>query len=405
MLLVAKKLFCTLWNLAPTQTHTELAMQCFHCVDFVFAVCQAYAFIVGVGGMASIATMAVIALDRYRAILIHNPKAQTSFTSRRRRKALWIIFIWLYAASWVLPPFFGFGAYVVGPAGISCSFQCIPGEPGDDPHTVPYVLTLFTGGFVLPLVLIVCCYSVLYGKVLSHEVQFRNSSLRLGSRAQGRKRADIKIAKISVIVVALFCLSWLPFSFYSLLCTFGLCNFFTPLGAVTVTMVGKFSFMISPMLYAFSHPVLRKTSACCDTPRSRKDSAESNLSRLATLQRTSFEKWKRRCENSLVLRSEGSVEISLFLLAVEKSVRAQNLHTENPTPKRHASFWVCLPNALQKIISAGIECDWLDVVVYFGWGLKKSVQKTLCTAKTKRMFLSVKITLKSLEFVFFWGGG
>merc|ERR1712212_622268 len=70
--------------------------------------CQLYAFIGSICGLASISTMVFITEDRYKVIVKGiSGKPLTSGGAFLR-----ILFIWVFAALWTLPPFFGWNRYV-----------------------------------------------------------------------------------------------------------------------------------------------------------------------------------------------------------------------------------------------------------------------------------------------------
>ena len=222
--------------------------------DFFFLVCQVYGFTVGLGGMCSIGSMAAIAINRYQAIV-----KIYQHSSSARRDAVWITITWLYAAFWVGLPFFGFGSYVKNSYGIACTFEYIARDRGD----TSFVVTLFVGGFIMPLTAIIYCYSAIFLKTFKNEINFMVKRSHADFRAEGRRRADIKVAKVSVIVVVLFCASWLPFAIITLLGAFGHYSLITPQVDITLEFIGKASVIISPIVYSFGHPVLRKSCLKC----------------------------------------------------------------------------------------------------------------------------------------------
>ena len=204
--------------------------------------------------MCSIGSMAAIAINRYQAIV-----RIYQHSSSARRDAVWITITWLYAAFWVGLPFFGFGSYVKNSYGIACTFEYIARDRGD----TSFVVTLFVGGFVMPLTAIIYCYAAIFLKTFKNEINFMVKRSHADFRAEGRRRADIKVAKVSVIVVALFCASWLPFAIITLLGAFGQYALITPQVDITLEFIGKTSVIISPIVYSFGHPVLRKSCLKC----------------------------------------------------------------------------------------------------------------------------------------------
>lgn len=66
--------------------------------------CEFYAFCGAVFGITSMITLTAIALDRY--LVITRPLATIGMGSKRRT-AIVLLGVWLYALVWSLPPFFG----------------------------------------------------------------------------------------------------------------------------------------------------------------------------------------------------------------------------------------------------------------------------------------------------------
>ena len=179
---------------------------------------------------------------------------------------MWITSIWLYAAVWVGLPFVGFGSYVTSSYGISCTFNYI----AVDRSTTLFVVTIFAGGFILPLTVIVRCYAAIFLKVFNNEVRFKLSESLLDVRTKGRRRVDVKIAKVSAAVVLFFCTSWLPFAVIALVCAFGHYQLITPQTDMTLCLLGKASVIISPIVYTIGHPVLKQTFVCCKQAAERR---------------------------------------------------------------------------------------------------------------------------------------
>ena len=220
-----------------------------------FIVCQAYGFAVGLGGMCSISSMAGIALDRYRAIV----KGVHHHTCSARHGVIWVMLIWSYAGVWVGLPFVGFGSYVENSYGIACSFKYI----GNDRSTTLFVVTIFVGGFILPFTMILWCYTAIFLKVFKNEVRLNFRKSLSDFRAVGRRRADLKIAKVSAVVVLFFCVSWMPLAVIALLCAFGHNQLITPQIDIATELLGKASVIVSPIVYTAGHPVLKKTFMYC----------------------------------------------------------------------------------------------------------------------------------------------
>lgn len=73
--------------------------------------CEFYAFCGALFGITSMITLMAIALDRY--LVITHPLATIGVVSKRRA-ALVLLGVWLYALAWSLPPFFGWSKWTGG---------------------------------------------------------------------------------------------------------------------------------------------------------------------------------------------------------------------------------------------------------------------------------------------------
>lgn len=76
--------------------------------------CEFYAFCGALFGITSMITLTAIALDRY--LVITRPLAAIGVVSKRRA-ALVLLGVWLYALAWSLPPFFGWSKWAGGIGG------------------------------------------------------------------------------------------------------------------------------------------------------------------------------------------------------------------------------------------------------------------------------------------------
>lgn len=70
--------------------------------------CEFYAFCGALFGITSMITLMAIALDRY--LVITHPLTAIGVVSKRRA-ALVLLGVWLYALAWSLPPFFGWSKW------------------------------------------------------------------------------------------------------------------------------------------------------------------------------------------------------------------------------------------------------------------------------------------------------
>ncbi|MPC89965.1 rhodopsin [Portunus trituberculatus] len=112
-------------------------------------------------GTVSIISLALIALDRYRAIM--SPFGSTRLSMRRA--AWWVCGVWVYSVSWCILPFLGWNQYVLEGFLTSCSFDYL----SDDLWSKSYIVMLFLAAYALPLGVISYCYFYIMSSVKQHD--------------------------------------------------------------------------------------------------------------------------------------------------------------------------------------------------------------------------------------------
>ncbi|XP_029691349.1 melanopsin-A isoform X2 [Takifugu rubripes] len=185
--------------------------------------CELYAFCGALFGICSMITLTVIAIDRY--FVITRPLTSIGVLSRKRAFVI-LMTVWIYSLGWSLPPFFGWSAYV--PEGLltSCTWDYMTFSPS----VRAYTMLLFIFVFFLPLFIIIYCYFFIFrairatnkavGKVNGsvHSHSRRRESVKNFQRLQN----EWKMAKIALMVILLYVISWSPYSCVALTAFAGL---------------------------------------------------------------------------------------------------------------------------------------------------------------------------------------
>ncbi|XP_063840017.1 LOW QUALITY PROTEIN: melanopsin-A-like [Scylla paramamosain] len=163
-------------------------------------------------GTVSIVTLALIALDRYNAIV--NPYTVT-FTSRLQgwrlsyeRAVAWAAGSWAYAAVWCCPPLLGWNQYVLEGFLTSCTFDYLTEEP----WSRIYVFLLFVFAYVVPLTVITVCYSLIYFSVFRHDHLLVRDNVLTKSTCWTLHRRETQLARVVVISVLFWALAWTPYA-------------------------------------------------------------------------------------------------------------------------------------------------------------------------------------------------
>ncbi|XP_076980562.1 melanopsin [Tamandua tetradactyla] len=220
--------------------------------------CEFYAFCGALFGITSMITLMAISLDRYLAIT--HPLATVGMVSKRRA-ALVLLGVWLYALAWSLPPFFGWSAYV--PEGLltSCSWDYMSFTPS----VRAYTMLLFCFVFFLPLLVIVYCYVCIFKAIRETGGALRNFGTGNGASELPRRRRQLqgewKTAKIMLLVTLLFVLSWAPYSTVALVAFAGYAHVLTPYMNSVPAVIAKASAIHNPIVYAITHPKYRMAIA------------------------------------------------------------------------------------------------------------------------------------------------
>ncbi|XP_047617808.1 melanopsin isoform X1 [Phacochoerus africanus] len=220
--------------------------------------CEFYAFCGAVFGITSMITLTAIALDRY--LVITHPLATVGMVSKRRA-ALVLLGVWLYALAWSLPPFFGWSAYV--PEGLltSCSWDYMSFTP----KVRAYTMLLFCFVFLLPLLVIIYSYIFIFKAIreTGQALQTFGACERRGKCPRQRQRLqnEWKMAKIELLVILLFVLSWAPYSTVALMGFAGYGHVLTPYVNSVPAVIAKASAIYNPIIYAITHPKYRMAIA------------------------------------------------------------------------------------------------------------------------------------------------
>uniref|UniRef100_A0A674HYX6 Opsin 4 n=1 Tax=Terrapene triunguis TaxID=2587831 RepID=A0A674HYX6_9SAUR len=240
--------------------------------------CELYAFCGALFGITSMITLMAIALDRY--FVITRPLA--SIVVMSKKKALIILLgVWLYSLAWSLPPFFGWSAYV--PEGLltSCSWDYVTFTPS----VRAYTMLLFCFVFFIPLIAIIYSYVFIFKAIKNTNEAVQNigsDANKVSQRQYQRMKNEWKMAKIALIVILLYVISWAPYSVVALVAFAGYSHLLTPFMNTVPAVIAKASAIHNPIIYAITHPKYRMAIAKyvpCLRPLlrvSRKDSKSSS---------------------------------------------------------------------------------------------------------------------------------
>ncbi|XP_051530713.1 melanopsin-A-like [Myxocyprinus asiaticus] len=220
--------------------------------------CELYAFCGALFGICSMITLMIIAVDRY--FVITRPLASIGVMSRKRALVI-LAAAWVYSMGWSLPPFFGWSAYV--PEGLltSCSWDYMTFSPS----VRAYTMLLFTFVFFIPLFVIMYCYFFIFRAIRDTNRAVGKINGEGGPKDSIRKlhrmKNDWKMAKIALIVILLYVISWSPYSCVALTAFAGYADILTPYMNSVPAVIAKASAIHNPIIYAITHPKYRSAIA------------------------------------------------------------------------------------------------------------------------------------------------
>ncbi|XP_067996128.1 melanopsin isoform X1 [Melanerpes formicivorus] len=220
--------------------------------------CELYAFCGALFGITSMITLMVIALDRY--FVITKPLPSVGVTSKKKALII-LVGVWLYSLAWSLPPFFGWSAYV--PEGLltSCSWDYMTFTPSFRAYT----MLLFCFVFFIPLIAIIYSYVFIFEAIKKANRSIQTFGCKHGNKESQkqyqRMKNEWKMAKIALIVILLYVISWSPYSVVALVAFAGYSHILTPFVNSIPAVIAKASVIHNPIIYAIIHPKYRTAIA------------------------------------------------------------------------------------------------------------------------------------------------
>ncbi|TSK82152.1 Melanopsin [Bagarius yarrelli] len=212
--------------------------------------CELYAFCGALFGICSMMTLTSIAVDR--CLVITRPFALLG-QGNRGRSATVLALLWLYALGWSLPPFFGWSAYVPEGLQTSCSWDYMSFTPS----VRTYTILLFIFVFFIPLITITTCYLAIFRAIQKTSRELKRLDSSETCKVLESIKTEWKMAKVALLVITLFVISWLPYSVVALTATAGYAHILTPYMNSIPVVIAKASAIHNPIIYAITHPTYR----------------------------------------------------------------------------------------------------------------------------------------------------
>ncbi|XP_062406265.1 opsin 8, group member b [Sardina pilchardus] len=201
--------------------------------------CRYYGFMGFFFGLASIATLTVMAVVRF--IVSTNLQSPKERVSMRNAKQL-VLGTWLYALLWSVFPFVGWGEYGPEPFGLSCTLAWA--NMRHIHNGFSFVISMFSMNLATPAVVIITCYA---GIALRLRVTFKsiNSFNQLPNAVKMQKR----LVLIAVFISMGFLGSWTPYGMMSLWSAYNDSSSIPPIVSLLPCLFAKTSTVYNPLIY------------------------------------------------------------------------------------------------------------------------------------------------------------
>ena len=171
------------------------------------AACKLSIFAADVSTLVSVQSLLLIAVDRFVAVVF--PLRSPLISSKQCR--YFILVIWIVAMA-VHCPYLIALKVVEYPEGLFCQLQ-LNDTFGESLSWQTYLLGLILVAYCVPLVLIAILYFAIALRIKSQKVPGEQSA----NARERRLKKERNVLKMSVAIVLVFAVCWLPFSIYTLL--------------------------------------------------------------------------------------------------------------------------------------------------------------------------------------------
>ncbi|XP_014672862.1 PREDICTED: neuropeptide FF receptor 2-like [Priapulus caudatus] len=216
-------------------------------------VCKVVTWLQGVSVSVSVTTLAAISLERYFAIC-YPIRYQMSLQIARRV----IVCTWIYSCAAFVPWLVYYHLFTPYPQRLPDIEQCRDWWPSPLARTLHYLFVTFFATYFLPLLIISGTYMMIFARVWRREIPGDATTARYYDKLASKQK--VKVAKMVLIVVCMFALSWLPLHVLYMLSMFGAVPYATMSEAgkhayryvqVFVLWLGIANSSVNPVVYAY----------------------------------------------------------------------------------------------------------------------------------------------------------
>ncbi|XP_048097222.1 LOW QUALITY PROTEIN: parapinopsin a [Alosa alosa] len=204
--------------------------------------CVLEGFAVSFFGIAGLCSVAVIAVDRYMVVC----RTVGTVMFQTRHAVAGVVFSWVWSFVWNTPPLFGWGSYEL--EGVLTS--CAPNWYSRDAGNMSYIVCYFLLCFAVPFSVIVVSYTRLLWTL-------RQVAKLQMSEGGSTARAEMQVARMVVVMVLAFLVTWLPYASFALSVIFSPNLYIDPVIASVPMYLAKSSTVFNPIIYIFMNRQFR----------------------------------------------------------------------------------------------------------------------------------------------------
>ncbi|XP_071166111.1 visual pigment-like receptor peropsin [Mytilus edulis] len=202
------------------------------------SVCQLHSFIVFFLGLAIIATLTSMAVEKYIVIKKESRNIVT------KRVCLYILFgCHLYGLAIALMPFLGWNQYQLEGCNITCSLKM----DGNDENSTSFNIFMLIVGLVLPLAIMITVYSKTIIKMKE-----KHRSMNFNTYSSHRKtilKREMAVTKTILLMIGVFSLAWSPYAIHCIVSMIGWTKGMSPFVATIPALIAKSSVIYHPCIY------------------------------------------------------------------------------------------------------------------------------------------------------------
>nr|FAA00396.1 TPA: opsin [Nematostella vectensis] len=192
----------------------------------------------------SVSTLAAISVDRF--FYITKPGQIKAWRITRTRAGIILIIIYIYVLLFTFPPIAGWSSFTEEKFYFS---GCFIKYSDQNPASMAYSVIASVFLYLMPLILMICCYSKIFMAVRKSTRRTMTNSNAVRKKFPIMKRTHIQTAKMIVVVIFFSMIVWVPYVAVSLIQAFTADSIITPTASHITVLVAKSCVIYNVLIY------------------------------------------------------------------------------------------------------------------------------------------------------------